>query len=905
MTALPSAVRIARGLHRASLIVHPSEFRREFGAELVEAFTLRAEEAFRTRGRFGVMALLARALLDNVMTAVSERGTLQARVGSGEHGWRVDEREGGGEAMGTLIRDTLVGIRMLAARPVFASVAVGTLALGIGANAAIFSVVNGVLLRPLPFQESQQLVRLYHVNARTGNRRGSFSLPDREDWAARTTPLSAVAVYSTSPSGLLLTGGDEAVEVRTAYVSAGFFDVLGRDAYLGRVLLDSEERGQNRVVVLSHDFWVRRFGADETVVGGVIRLDDSAFLVAGVMPPDFVYPTRDVEVWVFLTIIPPSSIPLDVREVRFLEAIGRIETGTTLEQATQELSAVSAALVAELPDENEGLEEAELVPLRESMTAGVEPTLFVLLGAVGLILLIACANVANLLLSRGVERRGELVIRQALGASRGRLIRQLMTESVLLSVAGGASGVALAFWGTEALLRRSAGLLPRSGEIGIDAPVLMFSLALTVGTALAFGLLPALNLTRHVGTDRLRGAAGRAGASRPGASRTWAVLVASQVSLAMLIVIASGLLLRSLWALQSVDVGMESDRLVALSLTINDARYPERSDYLAAYEALMERLESLPGVESVGSIRYLPLRRSGESTEFSIADRSEPIAGGPQRADLLQVSPGFFRAAGVPLVAGRDFTRQDRMDVAPVVIINDALRRRYWPGGTGVGRFLLFGGTPAEIVGVVGDIHQQSLAEDPRPTLYFAQAQNPRRGMAFVVRAESDPESLLPRVRAAVHAIDPDQPIEHLAVMDDVVYSSTAQPRFFSLLLTSFAVLALLLASVGIYGVVSHSVSRRIPEIGIRVALGAPRAGVVGMVVASGMRPVLAGAIVGLAASTVVMQVLDTILFGVRPLDPLTFTTVPLLLVSVALVACWLPARRAVRVDPTEALRAQ
>jgi predicted permease len=895
-------VRLARSLHRASLIVHPAAFREEFSVELLACFERQTDEAYRRRGSYGVAVVLVRTLVDTLVTAASHRTALGVPLTKTRN---LVYGRGGGEVIGTLIRDTVVATRTLIRRPVFAAVAAGTLALGIGANTAIFSVVNGVLLKPLPFPDSEQLVRLYYAERSTGFRRASLSLPDREDLAARSTSLSHVAVYSTLPSGLLLTGGDEAIEVRTAYVSAGFFGALGRDAYLGRVLLDAEERGDNHVVVLSHGFWERRFGGNESIVGSTIQLDDTGFLVVGVMPPDFGYPTPDVEAWVFLTVIPPSSIPLHIREVRFLEAVGRIEAGTTRAQSAEELAAVAASLVADYPEDNEDRYEIELVPLRESMTAGVEPTLLVLLGAVGLVLLIACANVANLLLSRGVERGPELIVRRALGAGRGRLVRQLMTETVLLSMVGGAAGVALAVWGTSTLISRSQGLLPRSGEIETDLAVLGFAVVITSLTSIASGLLPALKLTEGGGGEELH-LAQRGGASRSGVSRASAAVVASQVSLAILVVIGSGLVLRSLWALQSVDVGMESDRLVALSLTINDARYPERADYLAAYDELMTGLERLPSVASVGSIRYLPLRGSGEQTEFDIVGRPGTGSGDRPGAWVLQVSPGFFRTAGVPLIAGREFTGEEGPDTPPVIVINDALRRRYWPGETPVGAFIDGNGwNGAEIVGVAGDVRQQGLAEDPPPTIYVAQAQGPRRGMSFVMRTQSDPEQLLPDVRATVQSIDPDQPIDELATMNEVVRSSTAQPRFFSLLLGSFAVLALMLASFGIYGVVSYSVSRRVSEIGIRVALGAPSAGVVGLVVRGGMRPVLIGAVIGLVASVGAARALNTILFGVSTHDPVTFAVVPVLLIAIALLACWLPAWRAVRVDPTEALRVE
>ncbi len=892
-------VRAASVLHRVALLFLPREFRRDFGHEIQETFDSLAEQAAETRGVVGVAGVLLSSLADCLGRAAWGRRALTAAPRSSA----APAKESGiTESVQAVVRDALFALRMLGRKPMFAGVAMGTLALGIGANAAIFSVVNAVLIRPLPYPDPHELVRVYHANPATGDQEGSFSLPDREDWARASTSLEHVAVYSTLPSGPLLTGGDEASELRAAYVSSGFFAVLGRSAHLGRVLMDEEEYGDNNVVVLSHAFWQRRFGADEGIVGRTITLDDQAYLVAGVMPEGFAFPSPEVEGWVFLTVIPEQSIPLGYRQVRFLEAVGRLADGVTLAQAESELSGVSRALAERFPDENEGLTEARLVPLRDSMTSNVATSLLVLLGAAGLVLLIACGNVANLLLSRGMERTREIEIRRALGAGRGRLVRQLMTESLLLASLGAAAGLAIATLGTRWLIELSGGLLARSGEVKIDSAVLLFSALLTVVTTAAFGLAPALGLA---GRGERSGPGGSRTVTRsPGSVRKWGFLTGAQVALATVLVITAGLLLRGLWSLQRVDVGMESDRLLTVSLTINDARYPEGEDYMAAYERLMEGFRALPGVEGVGSIRYLPLRRDGESFEFGIPNRPEPSQAQRPRGRLLQVSPGFFATAGVPVLAGREFTTADRGDAPIAVVINDALRRRYWPGEDPVGQFLLgASGAPVEIVGVVGDVHQASLAEDPAPTLYAAQAQNPRRGMAFVLRTGGDPEALLPAVRNTVRDIDPDQPIEHIGTMERVVEGSTARPRFFSSLLLSFAALAIALAAFGIYGVVSNAVNRRISEIGIRMALGASRTSVLGMIVREGMLPVAVGGVVGVVGALAGTRVLETILYGVSATDAATFAAVPVLLMLVALAACAFPALRAMRIDPTLALR--
>ena len=899
MSAPSRTVQWARAIHRFLLRGLPRDFRARFGPEMEGLFHELADDARQRRGRVAVLWLLVRTTLDHARTGLIRRGELRDRTAKSEPGG-----PGVAAMVASTVRDAAIGLRLLVRRPVFTAVAVATLALGIGANTAIFSVVHAVLIRPLPFPASHELVRLYHAHPESGDRTRPLSLVDREDWAEASRSLDHMAVFTTLPSGPLLTGAGEAKELRTAYVSAGFFGALGRDALLGRVLRDDEEHGDNRVLVLSHAFWHHRFGADSSIVGGTLSVDDEAYRVAGVMPPDFTFPSPDVEAWLFLTVIPPSSIPLQYRQVRFLEGVGRLADGVTPSSAEAELSTVAQALVQRFPEENDGLSAATVIPLRDHMTGEVSTSLLVLLGAAGLVLLIACGNVANLLLARGVERRRELDIRRAVGASRGRLVRQLLTESVLLSGGGAVLGVLLAWWGTRWLVTSSAGLLPRSGEVRIDAPVLVFSLALTVVTAIAFGMLPALDLTTQRGSQG--GARGPRSARRtPGATQRWGLLTGTQVALATVLVISAGLLLRGLWALQNVDPGLDADRLLTIGMTINDARYPEREDYLAAYERLREGLGALPGVEHVASIRYLPLRRGGESRSFDIEGAPQTTGGERPQADLLQVSPGWFATAGVPLVAGREFSDADREGEPLVVVVNDALARRYFADVDPVGRHVSFDAeTSLEVVGVVGDVHQTSLAEEPRPTLYVAQAQIARRGMTFMLRTSVDPATLVPAARGVIREVDADQPIDHIGPMAAVVQESTARPRFFAWLLIGFAAVAMLLAAFGIYGVVSNAVNRRVREIGVRLALGAPRTDVLRMVLRDGMVPVALGAGVGIAVALGTTRLLNAMLFQVSASDPLTFALVPAVLLLVAFTACLAPAMRAVRVQPTEALRA-
>ncbi len=890
----PWIIRTAEMAYAAVLLLSSRVLRHEFGEEIRETFRSFIVDEYRGGGAWTVVRATLRAQLDALLVRPKRPD---------EVGFSARGKGGSGMQIGSVLQDTRVGIRMLVRRPLFAITAVATLALGIGLNTAIFTVVRGVVLRPLPFPDPGRLVSMYHVNTARGSARGSLSHPDLRDWQDRASSFDQMAVYTTGISGLLFTTGGEPVEVSTAYVSGGFFPTLGRDAYVGRTLLPEEEFADNRAVVLSHDLWVRRFGSDPGIVSGTITLEDEEFRVAGVMPPDFAFPTDDVEAWAFISLFDQDEVPWELRQVRWLQAVGRLTSGVTVEAASSELSAISAGLLEEYPEENAGLDAAALVPLHDIVTRGVGRPLLVLLGAVGLVLLIACANVGALFLSRGMERSREIVIRWALGAGRRRLLRQLLTESLVLAGLGGVLGIALSFVASGFLMDRAAGLLPRTGEVRTDGIILAFGLGATAVTAVLFGLAPALSLTRQGNPTVLRAGA-RGGRRGPGGGRLWSGLVTVEVALAVVLAVGSGLLFRSLQTLNQVDPGLDTEELLAVTLTISDARYKEFNEYMGAYDRLIERMAGVPGVRSVSSIRHMPLPRDGEDWEFRIPELAVTDQAQLPRAMSLQVSPGFFGTAGIPLLEGREITADDREGSPWVTVVNDALRQRYFPGEDVVGRHIDIGGTELQIVGVVGDLRQVGLSLEPRPTLYLSQRQVPRRGMTFLLRTDT-PDRLIPSVRSAIWEVDPDQPITQMISMSDAARASTGRPRLFAQLLGGFAGLALLLALTGIYGVVSQSVGARSHEIGVRMALGASAPLVISMVVREGLRPVLVGTGIGIAVASLATRVLEGQLFGVRALDPVTFVSVPLLLLAVAVVACLLPASRASRLDPVETLMAE
>jgi predicted permease len=799
-----------------------------------------------------------------------------------------------------LVQDVRYALRMLRHAPGFALVAVLTLALGIGATTAIFSVVRGVLMRPLPFAQPERLVRMWQANPSQGVARGEVSPLDFADWKARQRSFEDMGTwwYVEGMSGMNLSGDGEPQRLPAAHVNDGFFSTLGVAPVLGRALLPGEHQpGHNAVAVISHGLWQRRFGGDRAILGRTLTLDGLPTTVVGVMPPGFSFPSERVDLWVSDSLISESGIPRQ-RQVRWQGVVARLKPGVSLETARTEMNGVARQLAEEYPATNVQTNAVTVVPLHEAVTGDVRSGLMVLLGAVGFLLLIACVNVANLMLTRATARERELAVRAALGAGPGRLMGQLLTESLVLALLGGAFGLLLAVWGTELLLAFSVKQLPRLHEVRVDGAVLGFAMGATLFTGVLFGLLPAL----RAGSPRLAPvlkAAGR-GTAGGGGARLRGALVVTEVALAVVLMAGAGLAVRSLMSLLSVEPGFRAEGAVVVSFSSSPAGRPARQ-YLAE---VLERVREVPGVQVAGTTRNLPLEGSGEPAPLLLPGQSLASDADAPRVNYLFVSNDYFRAMGIPLLRGRAFTTLDR-EGPPAMMVNDAFVRRFFPGEDVVGKAIQWGDGAASIVGVVGDVRQESLSEPAPPLVYVHVLQQSRSSVNLVVRGEGAPMQLAAAVRQAIWSVNPNQTITRITTLEEVVGGSVARPRLIAALLGLFAVLALVLGAVGIYGVLAYTVGQRQREIGVRLALGARPAEVLGMVLRNGMRLAGLGVALGVAGALVLSRVMSSILFGVAPHDPLTFGVVAVVLLGVALVACLVPARRAMRVDPAVSLRAE
>jgi putative ABC transport system permease protein len=806
--------------------------------------------------------------------------------------------------MDNLLHDLRYALRALRRSPGFALVAVLTLALGIGLNTAIFSVVNGVLLRPLPFRAPDQLVRLHHVHPEEAAEGGPFSPQDLEDLQGGASGFESLAayLYQEGNASLRLTGEGEPSQVQVAHVSREFFPLLGVNAAAGRTLRAEENvPGADRVVVLSDALWRSRYDGDPSLVGRTLTLRGEPFTVVGIMPPSFSFPDNSAEAWVPLSLIGEDDIPRE-RGLRWMNVVGRLRPGTSPETALASVNSVLVRLAQEHAESNEGWGRARLETLREAVVGPVAPALMVLLGTVALVLLVACANLANLLLARASAREREIAIRTAMGAGRGRLVRQMLTESLVLALLGGALGLAMAGAGVRALLVLSAGTIPRPNEVGIDGRVAAFALLLSVATAVLFGLVPALRAARGATAQTLRDG-GRGGTERRGAG-TRAALVLAQTAAAMVLLVGAGLLVNSFWRLLNVDPGFRSDNVLVASFEIPGDRY-DSGDKINAYRGEVMRLVGeVPGVEAVGSAKTQPLRGGGEPYEFTLPGRSGPDAKVTPGSGTMMVTPGYFEALSIPLVRGRAFDARDELAESPyVLMINQAAARRWFPGTDPVGQSLQMGTLTFTVIGVAGDVRNEGLASAPQPAVYFPSSIAPRRATQLFIRTTGDPAALAGAVRRAIRTADPQQPITSLRTMESAMAESVAQPRFFTLILSLFGAVAVFLAALGLYGVVAYTVTRRTPEIGIRMALGARAGEVVRMVIGRSALPTAAGILAGTVAALLLSRLMASMLFEVRPADPVTFTAAAALLAVIALVASWLPARRAARIQPTHALR--
>jgi len=799
--------------------------------------------------------------------------------------------------MRTFMQDLRYGVRMLLKRPGFTFIAVLTLALGIGANTAIFSVINGVLLRPLPFAEADKLVRVYEKRLKLGRQRNAVSAPDFIDWRSQNRVFEDIAAYA--PWSTNLTGGDEPMRLAGTVTSASLFSVLGVRPQLGRTFLAEEDQPNgDRVVILSHGLWQRRFGSDTGVVGRSIVLNGASFTVVGVMPAGFEFPSKETELWAPLGLDPSNQ---EGRGSHYLDVVARLKPGVTLQQAQANMETIAGELEKQY-QVNTG-HGVNIFPLYEEIVGSVRTALLVLLGAVGLVLLIACANVANLLLVRTVARQKEIAIRTTLGASRRRIIQQLLTESILLGVLGGALGLLLAVWGTDLLINISPSNMPRMSEITIDYRVLGFTFAISLLTGVIFGLLPALQALRFNINESLK-SEGRGVVGSSSRSRARSVLIVTEIALALVLLVGAGLLIKSFKRLGEVDPGFKPDNVMTMQLSLPRAKYGKPEQQSAFIQQVLERIEAVPGVGSVSMVAAPPFSGFTASRYFQIEGRPPRPAGEGFNAGYNSASPNYFQTLGIPLRRGRDFTRQDVMGTPEVVIINEAMARRFWPDEDAIGGRLRIGEDAwRTVVGVVGDVRHTGLDEEPKPEMFYPYLQSPLSFMTLMVRSATDEKSLRASIQREIRAVDPDLPVYGIKSMEQLISESVSPRRLNMILLTTFAIVALVLAALGIYGVMAYSVSQRTHEIGIRMALGAQRGDVLKMIVGQGLILTLTGIGIGLAASFGLTRLMASLLYGVTATDPLTFIVVALVLGTVALMASFIPARRATRVDPMEALR--
>ncbi|MDB4965443.1 MAG: transporter permease [Myxococcales bacterium] len=813
--------------------------------------------------------------------------------------------------MDTLWKDLRFALRMLRRTPGVAAAAVIALALGIGANTAIFSVVDGVLLRPLPYQDSRALHVLNGKFPTQGLAHVPLSYPEFKDVLEQSRTLAAVGAFAQGDSNLSGDGGPPD-RVVAGVASASFFPTLGVQPFMGRGFLHAEElKGADQVVMLDHGLWQRRFASDANVVGKELILDNQPYRIIGVLPKGFQIDQK-CDLWIPLS---TSVDLLTVRGAHFLKVVGRAKAGTTRDQLAADLDAVSERLRETYPNNyRRGVGWAlEAKPLIDDVVGDVRLSLWVLLGAVAFVLLIACANVANLMLARAAARHKEMAIRTALGAGRWRLIRQMLTESVILSIAGGGLGLLLAVWGVDAMVAMSPDALPRSAEVSLDGRVLAFTIGVSVLTGLAFGLMPALSASRPDMNDALKDGTRGTTSSR---GRLRRALVIAEVGLSMVLLVGTGLMLRSFLQLREVKPGFRPDHVLTLRVSLptpnGTAADADTARYAAFFARATKRLAELPGVQAAGGITLLPLDGDSTDNSFEIENYVPRSPGDLPDNEVREVTPGYFTAMGVPLLAGRLLAESDDKGAPPVVVINQAMAKRYWRDGEDpIGKHLKLKSARSPqkdwstVVGIVGDVRGFGLDKPAKAEMYFAHDQLRRSAaMALVLRTAGEPTAMANSARAVIGEIDPKQPVFNVRTMEDYLSSSMAQRRFSLVLMLIFGGVALLLAAVGIYGVMSYTVAQRTQEIGIRVALGATPGNVLGMVVRQGMTLVAIGLGAGIIGSLAVTRLVSSLLYGVSTTDFVTYLVIAVALGSVALLATVIPARRATRVDPMLALRA-
>jgi putative ABC transport system permease protein len=804
--------------------------------------------------------------------------------------------------MDSLRSDIQYALRSLTKRPAFTLIAVITLALGIGANTAIFSAINALLLKPLPFPELDRVVAIWDKVPSRGVTRNEVSVANYLDWQSQSQSFDQFALHRWWSANL--TGIDPPERIQGFLVTANFFDALGMKPIMGRNFSAEENQpGKDAVAIITHSLWQRRFGGDPNIIGKTITVNSIVRTVIGVMPERFNYP-KGSEVYAPLAMTPEL---MRSRGDHSYYIVGRLKPGVSIESAQAELDGISARLEQQYPDTNKGW-SAAVYPIVADTVRGYDTALWVMMGAVGFVLLIACANVANLMLARASGRQKEIALRAALGASRWRIVRQLLTESVIVALAGGVMGILVGFWGIDALRVSNPGdaarFAPGWYQLGINFPVLIFTFALAIFSGIVFGLFPALQVSKPNLNDSLKeGARQSSGSSH----RMRSSLVVFEVALSLVLLVGAGLLARSFLSLLRTDPGFDPENVLTMNLVLPAAKYRDRPSRAAFYQDLVQRVKTTPGVQSAAVVNYIPLGGANSSDSYLVEGEPEPAPGDEYLGRYRVSTPDYFQTMGISIVRGRGLTEQDKVDGPPVVVVNETLARKHWPDQEAIGkRIRLYGPIDQnpwmQIVGVVKDVkHELTLTVTPE--YYLPHAQDPWNAMVLVARTTVDPASLAASLRQQVWAIDKDQPVFNVKTMHEVRSVSVSLYSFSSVMLAIFAGVALLLATVGIYGVMAFAVTQRTQEIGIRMALGARAVDVLKLVVRHGMKLALLGIVIGLAGSWALTRFMKGLLVGVEATDVLTFSVVPLCLLVAAFIACYLPARRATKVDPLEALR--
>jgi putative ABC transport system permease protein len=800
----------------------------------------------------------------------------------------------------TLVQDLRYSVRMLAKAPGFTIVAVLILALGIGANTAVFSILDAVLIRPLPYPKAERLVKADVYDLKSGNFYGKTSYPDFTDWSEQNQFFDHLAAYEDKTFNLAGTLQPE--YVKGDVVSSDFFETLGIQPLQGRSLASAQNQ---QAVVLSYSLWSRSFGSDPRTIGRSITLDGYSYEVIDVMAPGFQFPDSQTELWVLISSVRPDlREEIGARGNLEMSVIGRLNANVTLSQAQAGMAVIASALEHKYPDSNRDL-GVRLVPLQEDMVGKFRPALLILMGSAALVLLIACANIGTLLLARAAARQPEIAIRSTMGATRRRIIAQLLTESLLLAVAGGALGALLAFSLMGVLVAWAPKEIPRVSSAHIDLMLLMFTGLISVLAGVLFGLAPAWQISRGDLHTALK-QTGRSIEERKPMTR---VMVVTEIALSLVLLTAAGLLGKSLLLLNQVDPGFRTDHLLTVEVyrsMTDEGQDANWRNWTGFYQQLLARIQALPGVDSAGATLALPIQGRVWNVGFKIDGHAFQSLSGQPEADARIVSNNYFDVMKIPLRSGRYFSEYDTKDSPHVAVINEAVARLYWPNEDPVGRFIqmpAFGAGQCQIVGIVADIRQTNLSDEPAPGIYIPYTQEIMPWQTLVVRTKNDPMSLAVLVRHEVAALDPEQPVARVATLDELIEASTAQPRFRTFLLGGFAGFALLLSAIGIYGVMAYTVSRRTREIGVRMALGAHPVDILKLIFGESMTLTLLGVLLGLAGAYAVTRVMHSLLFGVTSTDPFTFTGVTLLLCGVALLASYLPARRAMGVNPIIALR--